>query len=365
MKRVAILGSTGSIGSQTLDVVRAHPEMLQVVALAARSSADLLEAQASEFRPGKAALFDRDGMAALLDIATDPRVDVVVVSVSGMIGLEPTLAALDAGKTVALASKEVLVAGGEIVMPRASADTLRPIDSEHSAVLQCLQGEKIEQVERIILTASGGPFRGWHREELEAATLEQALAHPTWRMGGKITIDSATLMNKGLELIEACWLFGVSPDMVDIVVHPQSIIHSMVKFRDGSVLGQMGRPNMKLPIQYALLGPERIASVAPAWNPVDTPNLELLPLDESTFSLPGIAREATRLGGLAPAYLNAVNEEAANAFLRGEIGFMDISRACERSLGLAPKGEVTLESILACDAGARANWKTLVNTGNV
>jgi 1-deoxy-D-xylulose-5-phosphate reductoisomerase len=365
LKRVAILGSTGSIGTQTLDVVRANPGALEVVALAARSSADELDAQAAEFRVAKTALFDKDGMAALLDIATDPEVDVVVVSVSGMIGLEPTLAALDAGKAVALASKEVLVAGGEIVMPKASAETLRPIDSEHSAVLQCLQGEKIGQVERIILTASGGPFRGWDRGMLENATLEQALAHPTWHMGGKITIDSATLMNKGLELIEATWLFGVAPDIVDIVVHPQSIIHSMVKFRDGSVLGQMGQPNMKLPIQYALLGPERVPSPAPQWNPADSPNLELLPLDESTFSLPGVAREAMRLGGLTPTYMNAVNEEAANAFLRGEIGFMDITRACERSLGLPIKGDVTLESILACDAEARANWKTLATPGNV
>ncbi|MBA3726825.1 MAG: 1-deoxy-D-xylulose-5-phosphate reductoisomerase, partial [Armatimonadetes bacterium] len=295
MKRVAILGSTGSIGTQALDVVRMHPEALRVTGLAAHSNGGLLQEQAAEFSPKHLGMYNADvasqigalaGMDGLIEIATCEDVDLVVVSVSGMIGLRPTIAALDAGKVVALASKEVLVAGGSIVMPKATPNRLRPIDSEHSAVLQCLQGERPDQVNQIILTASGGPFKGWSRERLETVTVEQALNHPTWCMGGKITIDSATLMNKGLELIEACWLFDISPDRVQIIVHPESIIHSMVKFDDGSVIGQLGHPDMKLPIQYALLGPERITSPSKPWSPIDTPNLTFEPLDEVTFTLP-------------------------------------------------------------------------------
>jgi len=370
MKRIAILGSTGSIGTQTLDVVRMHPETLRVTGLAAHSNGALLQEQAAEFGPKHLGMFDADiasqigalsGMDGLIEIATSEDVDLVVVSVSGMIGLRPTIAALDAGKEVALASKEVLVAGGSIVMPRAFPNRLRPIDSEHSAVLQCLQGERLDQVDQIILTASGGPFRGWSRYCLENVTVDQALDHPTWRMGGKITIDSATLMNKGLELIEACWLFDISPDQVQIIVHPESIIHSMVKFDDGSVIGQIGHPDMKLPIQYALFGPERISSPAKPWSPVDTPNLTFELLDEATFTLPDVAREAFKIGGLAPAQVNAVNEEAANAFLRNEIGFMDIVRCVERSLNGAKAGTLELESILATDLEARETWRELLD----
>ncbi|MGI8922447.1 MAG: 1-deoxy-D-xylulose-5-phosphate reductoisomerase [Fimbriimonadales bacterium] len=374
MKRIAILGSTGSIGTQTLDVVRMHPEALRVTGLAAHSNGVLLQEQAAEFRPKYLGMYDVDvayqigalaGMDGLIEIATSEEVDLVVVSVSGMIGLQPTIAALDAGKEVALASKEVLVAGGSIVMPKAAPNRLRPIDSEHSAVLQCLQGERLDQVDRIILTASGGPFKGWSGDRLETVTVEQALNHPTWRMGGKITIDSATLMNKGLELIEACWLFDISPDRVQIIVHPESIIHSMVKFDDGSVIGQLGHPDMKLPIQYALLGPERISSPAKPWSPIDTPNLSFEPLDEATFNLPEVAREAFNIGGLAPTRVNAVNEEAANAFLRGEIGFMDIVRCVERSLDKAETGTPFLESILSTDLEARKTWRELLARNRV
>lgn len=372
MKRAAVLGSTGSIGVQTLDVVAMHPDRLQVVGLAAHSSHEQLREQATRFGVSRLALFDPSaagklgcpsGIDALVEMATAPDVDVVVVSVAGMIGLEPTLAALQAGKQVALASKEVLVAGGELVMPLAGdlpSLSLRPIDSEHSALLQCLQGERLDEVEQLVLTASGGPFRGWSRGDLEAVTAEQALAHPTWRMGGKITVDSATMMNKGLELIEACHLYGIPPDRVEIVVHPQSVIHSMVRFRDDSVMAQLGHPDMKLPIQYALLGPERIESPANRWDPAETPNLSFEPLDREVFTLPDVAREAFRRGGLCPAWVNAVNEEAANAFLRGETGFMDLIRSVEDSLGTAPSGTATLDSVLAADAEARAKYRESV-----
>lgn len=376
MKRVAILGSTGSIGSQTLDVIRHLPQELEVAALAANGNHAMVAQQAREFRPKRVAMYDPaaanelsrtlgspagSGMDGLLEIASAPDIDIVVVSVSGVIGLEPTLAALDSGKQVALASKEVLVAGGAIVMPRVpNPERLRPIDSEHSAVLQCLQGSSLSQVDKLILTASGGPFRNWQKGQLERVTPEQALNHPTWRMGGKITVDSATLMNKGLELIEACWLFDISPARVEVVVHPQSVIHSMVKFQDGSVLAQMGHPDMKLPIQYALLGPQRVPSPAKNWETGHTPNLSFEALDRVNFPLPDVAREAFRLGGVAPAYLNAVNEEAANAFIRGEIGFMDIVRAVSASISKAPKAGPTLENILEADAQARAEWRGLV-----
>ncbi len=240
------------------------------------------------------------------------------------------------------------------------SDRLRPIDSEHSAILQCLQGEKLTQVDKLILTASGGPFRGKSRPDLEGMTAADALNHPTWNMGGKITVDSASLMNKGLELIEACWLFGISPDDVEIIVHPQSVIHSMVRFADQSVIGQLGHPDMKLPIQYALLGPERVPSPARRWDPLETPNLTFEELDRAVFTLPDVAREAFRRGGLVPAWMNAVNEEAVNAFLRHETGFVDAIRSVEGSLDDAPTGAATLGSVLAADAEARARYREAV-----
>lgn len=371
MTRVAILGSTGSIGTQTLDVIRTHPTRFQVVGLAAHSNAEALANQCREFNPKYRALFADTptvdpllrGMPGLLELASASDVDLVVVSVAGMIGLEPTIAAIKSGKRIALASKEVLVAGGEVVMPlvRQHGTTLLPIDSEHSAILQCIFGVPPcadvshwnQGVSELILTASGGPFRGRSIESLKQVTVEDALNHPTWRMGGKITIDSATLMNKGLEIIEACWLYDLPPSKVSVVVHPQSVIHSMVRFEDGSVLSQMGHPDMKLPIQFALLGPERQPSPAKHWDPMHTPNLTFEPLDETVFTCPGIAKAAFAEGGVLPAFMNAVNEEAANAFLRNEIRFLDIPKLNEESLKASPKMDATLENILAADSNAR------------
>lgn len=368
---VAVLGCTGSIGSQTLDVVRLHSDRLRVVALAARKDVESVAALASEFPDAHLAMFDEQraralsqqvgktvasGVEGLVSLAEMPEADIVVVAVAGMIGLEPTIAALKAGKRVALASKEALVAGGSVVMPLANEDTLRPIDSEHSAIRQCLQGEDRTGIERIFLTSSGGPFRGWSAERLREVTVEQALNHPTWKMGGKITIDSATLMNKGLELIEACWLFDVAPEEVEVVIHPQSIIHSMVKFRDGSVLAQMGHPDMKLPIQYALLGPERLPSPARDWHPMHTPSLTFEPVDDGTFPSVSLAREAFRMGGVVPTALNAVNEEAVHAFINGRMPFVGIFEAVERAIRHAPRLEPTFENILQTDREFRTRF---------
>ena len=364
-RRVVILGSTGSIGRQTLDVIRSHPDRFQVVGLAANRNADELLAQAHEFRFAKLALFDQSaaaaahlpgGIEALSDLAVMEEADIVVVSVAGVIGLVPTLAAIKAGKHVALASKEVLVAAGEVVMPllRQAGTLMTPIDSEHSAVFQCLQGAHLDDIDEVILTASGGPFRGWTSPQLAEVTVAQALNHPTWAMGGKITIDSATLMNKGLELIEAKWLFGVEPSQVKMVVHPQSIIHSMLKFKDGSVLGQMGWPNMRLPIQYALTYPERPASGLRNWDPIESPSITFEPIYDATFPCPALARHSIEIGQTMPCAMNAANEEAANAFLQGRIGFMDIPKTVDSVMNRHSVSDVSLESLLNTDAWARA-----------
>lgn len=374
MKRVVVLGSTGSIGAQTLDVISQHPDNLQVVGLAARRNADKLQEQARRFGVKKLALFEGDegsegrkdgiqrGMDALVELAAMDEADLVVVSVAGVIGLVPTIEAIKAGKHIALASKEVLVAAGEIVMPLVAAHgvNLTPIDSEHSAIFQCLQGYRPDQVDELILTASGGPFRGKTRAELASVTVDQALNHPTWRMGGKITIDSATLMNKGLETIEARWLFDVPVSHVRVVIHPQSIIHSLVKFQDGSMLGQLGWPDMRLPIQYALLWPERKPNALPPWSPLDSPNLTFEPVDEDTFRCLQLAREAARIGGTMPCAMNAANEEAANAFLRGEIGFLTIADAVERVMAAHATGAPSLQSILETDDWARRVFREVV-----
>jgi 1-deoxy-D-xylulose-5-phosphate reductoisomerase len=367
-KRVVILGSTGSIGTQTLDVIAQHPDELQVVGLAAGSRADALQTQATQFGVSRLALFQSNcsgipsGMEAILDLVRADDVDLVVVAVAGVIGLEPTLEAIRHGKAIALASKEVLVAAGAIVMPMIAAAgvPLTPIDSEHSALFQCLQGYRIDQVSRLILTASGGPFRGRTRAELRGISVEQALSHPTWRMGGKITIDSATLMNKGLEIIEAMWLFGVPADRIDVVVHPQSIIHSLVEFRDTSVLGQFGWPDMRIPIQYALLYPARQPNQLRSWNPVLTPNLTFEAPDETTFPALGLARRAIEMGGTAPCALNAANEEAANSFLRGEIGFLEITEIVHRTLDRHRPEDPTLENLRATDQQVRENARTVL-----
>lgn len=365
MKRVVILGSTGSIGTQTLDIIRRLPASLKVVGLAAAKNGWKLREQAMEFGASSVALFDEKsahefqlpgGMDAIVAMACHEEADVVVIAVSGVIGLIPTMEAIKARKQVALASKEVLVAAGEIVMPllRKHNAVMTPVDSEHSAIFQCLQGYTSDQIGQILITASGGPFRGKKRADLQDVTVEAALNHPTWRMGGKITIDSATLMNKGLEMIEARWLFDVPVEKVDVVVHPQSVIHSLVKFKDGSALGQLGFPDMRLPIQYALLYPERVNSDLPGWDPIQTGSLTFEAVDHETFPAIGLAREAAKAGGTMPCVMNAANEAAANAFLRGECGFLEITDTVRRVMEMHEVLPVSLECLLESDRWARA-----------
>lgn len=373
MKRVVVLGSTGSIGRQTLDVAKRLGSKIEIVGLAAGRDAAALVDQRKDFPKAKLALFHPSsgydiptGMEAIVELATGRDVDCVVVSVAGVIGLLPTIRSIEAGKDIALASKEVLVAGGEIVMPlvRKQGVTLTPIDSEHSAVFQCLEGRSIESVDRIFLTASGGPFRGWSLERLKDVSVEQAMNHPTWRMGGKITVDSANLMNKALELIEAKWLFGVAMDQVEIVVHPQSIVHSFVRLKDGSMLGQLGLPDMRIPIQFALTYPDRVDTGLASWNPLASDSLDFEPYATEVFIGPNLARHAEKLGGTAPCAFNAANEEAANAFLRGEIGFLDIQSTVEHIVQSHRPEPASLETLLSIDTmvreQARAHFASFV-----
>ncbi|TGE22967.1 1-deoxy-D-xylulose-5-phosphate reductoisomerase [Hymenobacter metallicola] len=351
-KRVTLLGSTGSIGTQALDVIRANPGRFQVVALSAQSNADLLIQQAREFRPAvvvigderkyetvKAALAGQStevltGSAALTEVAGRPDTDIVLTAMVGYSGLLPTVAAIRAGKDIALANKETLVVAGQLItrLVQEHGVGLYPVDSEHSAIFQCLVGEERNPIEKIILTASGGPFRGRTAEQLASVTKAQALKHPNWDMGAKITIDSASLMNKGLEVIEAKWLFGLNDDQIDVVVHPQSIIHSLVQFQDGSLKAQLGLPDMKLPIQYALGYPERLPSDFPRFSFLDYPNLTFEQPDRATFRNLPLAFEAMRQGGNAPCVLNAANEIAVAAFLRDEIGFLEMPNLVESCL---------------------------------
>ena len=374
MKNIAVLGSTGSIGRQTLDVVRSHPELFPISVLAANRSDELLEQQIKEFQPELAVLADEaayqrlkarysgktrlaGGRQAFIDAAAVPEVQTVVTAMMGFAGLEPTLKALDAKKNIALANKETLVVAGEIVMRRVKEQgvALLPVDSEHGAFFQCLQGERRDKVEKLLLTCSGGPFRGRKREELVGATKAQVLAHPTWTMGQKITVDSASLVNKGLEVIEAKWLYGVSYDQIQVVVHPQSIVHSMVQFCDGSVIAQLGCPDMKLPIQYALTYPER--------QPSQFERLDFWQLHDLTFERPDtetfkglkFAYEAGRIGGSMPCVFNGANEVAVAAFLRGDIHFLDIYDVIEAAmLKRETILEPTLEELLAEDQWARS-----------
>ena len=370
MKRVIVLGSTGSIGGQTLDAISQHPNELRVVGLAANSNAKLLKEQAEQFGVRHLALHHEvpgsgiaSGMDALIALATHEEADIVVISVAGVIGLLPTIAAIQAKKNIALASKEVLVAAGALVMPmiREYGVTLTPIDSEHSALFQCLQGYRPDQIDELLITASGGPFRGKCRSDLEQVTVQQALNHPTWSMGGKITIDSATLMNKGLEAVEARWLFDVDIDRVNVVVHPQSVIHSMVRFKDGSVLGQMGWPDMRLPITYALLYPERLPNSLRPWNPIETPNLTFEPVDQETFPSLELAKQSLRIGGTMPCAMNAANEIAANAFLKGELQFLQISEVVNNTMREHEPLAATLDNVLSADATARAFARKLID----
>ncbi len=369
MKRVVILGATGSIGTQTLDIIRQHPTRLKAIGLSAHSNADSLQELGRRYGVANLVLSTPSselpgGEQALLDLVTHPDVDIVVVAIAGNAALLPTLAAIRAGKQIALASKEVLVAAGEIVMPlcREHGVTMTPIDSEHSAIFQCLQGYQSDQIRRLVLTASGGPFRGKSQGELEKVTVEQALNHPTWSMGGKITIDSATLMNKALEIIEAKWLFGVKMDQVEVCVHPQSVVHSLVEFSDGSFLGQLGWPDMRLPIQYALLWPDRVANEMKPWNPIDTPNLTFEPVDESTFPALQLARSAERRGGTMPCTFNAANEEAVRAFLNGHLGFLGIANTVQSVMDKSDVATATLDHLLLADEQARALTRSSIGT---
>ena len=373
--KISILGSTGSIGAQVLDVVRRlGPEIVRVVGLGAQRNADLLIKQAREFRPGIVCIGDESlysrvredlsghgievtsGAAGFVELAEYPEADRIVVSVAGTPGLSPTLRAIEAGKSVALSSKEVLVAAGHLVMEAANRRqaSILPIDSEHSAILQCLNGENRRDIEKIYLTASGGAFRNKTKSELAEVTVEQALSHPTWKMGRKVTVDSATLMNKGLEIIEAKWLFGVEADRIQVVIHPTSIVHSMVRFCDGSVIAQMGLPDMRLPIQYSLLYPRRVDTHLPRLDILETGPLVFEDVDMDRFECLALALEAARVGGTLAVVMNAADEVAVDLFLKGRIGFLDIPRIVRKTMeSHSSRPDPTLEEIYAVDAEAR------------
>lgn len=374
IKRLAILGSTGSIGRQTLDVVRSFPQRFDVIGLGGGSNTALLAQQAEEFRPAFISTADGGGLPGVAaeplspaDLASHPNVDLAVIAISGKAGLEPTLAAVRAGKDIALATKEALVMAGGIIMAQAASHSARimPIDSEPSAVWQCLRGEE-QPIARIILTASGGPFRHLAPAELKAVTPQQALEHPTWNMGPKVTIDSATLMNKGFEAIEMSWLFGVPLEDIQIVIHPQSIVHSMVEFADGSVKAQMSIPDMRFPIQYALFYPERVPNNL-------LPRIDFLNIADAsatsalTFEAPDadrfpclrLALEAGRRGGTCPAVLSAADEVAVALFLDGRIGFADIPRLVAQALEQHHSiDNPSLDDIIAADEWARGRAVT-------
>ena len=375
MRNIALLGSTGSIGRQVLDVVSRLPEKLRVASLAAHRNVELLAEQIREFRPAIASIGSGDDAERLRELLGDPNsletvwgpeglkraatvteADIVVVAVAGTVGLAPTLEAISAGKDIALASKEVLVAAGSLVTRLVEKNGVRllPIDSEHSAIFQCLQGEDRSRVRRLVLTASGGAFADYPLESLERVTVEQALAHPTWSMGRKITIDSATLMNKGLEIVEARWLFGVDPSRIEVVIHPQSIVHSMVEFEDGSVLAQMGVPDMRLPVQYALLYPERVDTGLPRLDIAAQGTLTFARPDPARYPALALAYRAAEQGGTLPAVMNAANEAAVGLFLDRRIGFPDIVRIVRQAMdGHKQVQDPDLGQILEADSWAR------------
>ncbi len=372
MKQIAILGSTGSIGCNALNVVRHLKSCFRVVALAARENIDLLEQQAREFHPLIIGVFNPEkayelqkrlpgqtivaGMEGLKAVAACQEAQMVISAIAGTLGLQPTVEAILAGKEIGLANKEALVSGGALVMRlvKECGVQLIPIDSEHSAIFQCLKGEKRESVNRIVLTASGGPFRHWTREQLEHVTVEQALNHPTWKMGPKVTIDSSTLMNKGLEVIEACWLFNVKPDKIEVMIHPQSIIHSLVEFSDYSMLAQMGEPNMIVPIQYAMTYPDRYPGLLKPFDFMKHAKLEFCKPDLTQFRCLALAYEAIRQGGSLPCYMNAANEILVQRFLTGEIRWSEIGIQLESLMSQHQVQPIeALEDILAVDAQAR------------
>ena len=362
---VAVLGSTGSIGCSTLQVLARQRDRFRVVALTAHSNADLLEQQAKEWRPAFVGLVNGGngergrgkGTESLIEAATHPDVKIVVNGIVGAAGLEATLAALRAGKRVALANKETLVMAGELVTrtAREGGGEIVPVDSEHSAVLQCITGRRTAELARLILTASGGPFRTWNPERVSGATVAEALRHPTWKMGKKITVDSASLVNKALEVIEAHFLFGLPYEAVDVVVHPQSVVHAFVEFVDGSVLAQVGFPTMELPILYALTHPDRVPDAgARRFDPVAAGTLTFEPVHAELYPAYGLGRAAARVGGTAPAAFNAANEVAVELFLAGKIRFGRIAETIARVLEAHHASDAaSLETVLAADADAR------------
>jgi len=372
-KRIAILGSTGSIGRQTLNVVRRHPDRFSIEVLCAGSNADLLVEQALEFSPNAVVIADKDkysqvcealkdsdvkvfaGEESMLDLMEMESIDMVVAAIVGFAGLRPTLRAIECGKPIALANKETMVVAGAIVTAAATRyrTPILPVDSEHSAIFQCLVGEG-SSIDKILLTASGGPFRGMTREQLATVTLAQALKHPNWSMGRKVTIDSASLMNKGLEVIEAKWLFGVEARDIEVLVHPQSVVHSMVQFRDGSIKAQLGVPTMETPIQYALTFPERVESHLPRLDFADYPNLTFEKPDRATFRCLDLAYYAIERGGNMPCVMNAANEVAVQQFIDGTIGFLDIADRVESAMQKAPYiANPSLDDLLLTDKTIR------------
>lgn len=373
-KRIALLGATGSIGTQALEVVQAYPERFDIQVLTAATNAELLVQQARTFRPRVVVIADeskylgvknalRDipvtvlaGEAALEEVVRDGAIDLVISALVGSAGLRPTVAAIRAGKDIALANKETLVVAGQLVMELVQKHgvNLLPVDSEHSAIFQCMVGEAGATVDKIYLTASGGPFRGKNREYLTSVSCEQALRHPNWVMGAKITIDSATLMNKGLEVIEAKWLFGLQARQIDVVVHPQSIVHSLVQFADGSIKAQLGLPDMKLPIQYALTYPDRVENNFKRFNFVDFPELTFERPDTVAFRNLALAYQAMEAGGNMPCILNAANEVVVAAFLKGNVGFLQMSDIIEETMQRAVHmAAATLDDYMETDRKSR------------
>lgn len=383
MKKLSILGSTGSIGKNTLEVISRHPDKFRVVALAARNSVQELESQIKQFKPQVVAVHDGPsaehlkkkklpvdiltGEQGLIDAATLGNVDTVVSAIVGSPGLVPTYEAIKAGKDIALATKEALVMAGEIVMAEASAKgvSIIPVDSEHSAIFQCLDGRDMNEVDKIILTASGGSFRNKSVSELDNVTLAGALNHPNWDMGRKITIDSATMMNKGLEIIEACRLFNVPPGKVDVVIHPQSIVHSMVSFVDGSVIAQMSVPDMKGPISYALSYPQRLGDILPVLDLAQIKELTFEKPDENKYPAIALTYEALKAGGTMPCVLNAANEAAVNAFLDEKISFTDIIKVVSDTMSVheISKGD-TIEEIIGVSNRARQKAEEIIKIKN-
>lgn len=380
-KNIAILGSTGSIGTQALEVVREHPEEFCIEVLTAFDNADLLIKQAIEFKPDSVVIANDDhykyvkeslstfdikvyaGAEAIEQVVELENIDLVLTAMVGFSGLKPTLSAIAAGKQIALANKETLVVAGELItsLAKEKGVNIYPVDSEHSAIFQCLAGEFHNKIEKVYLTASGGPFRGKSRNELLEVTIKQALKHPNWSMGAKVTIDSATMMNKGLEVIEAKWLFGLKPEQIDVIVHPQSIVHSLVQFTDGSIKAQLGIPDMKLPIQYALAYPNRLQSSFPRLDFADYPKLTFEKPDTTVFRCLPLAYEALITGGNMPCILNAANEVVVDAFIKGLVKFIEIPDVIQRTIQrIAYIEHPVLDDYIETDKLAREITKSLI-----